>query len=71
MLENVFLGSGPNHSYPPTGAHRTRIRLESRFMCIETATQGADQSQVSPGLRMARHPGGDVVQVFLDMKKKY
>lgn len=40
-------------------------------MCIETATQGADQSQVSPGLRMARHPGGDVVQVFLDMKKKY
>lgn len=40
-------------------------------MCIETATQGADQSHVSPGLRMARHSGGDVVQVFLDMKKKY
>lgn len=28
-------------------------------MCIETATQSTGQSQVSPGLRMTRRPGGE------------
>lgn len=36
-------------------------------MCIETATHSTHQSQVSRGLRMARHLGGEVFQAILDM----
>lgn len=64
VSEKYTIGSGPNHSGPPTGAHRTIIRLEGPLMCIESATQSAE---FSPGLRMARHLGGKVFEVNLGM----
>lgn len=67
VSEKLSLGSGRTRSRLPTGSHMWTFRLAGRLMRIETATQPVDESQVLPGPRLARHVGGEVLQVILGM----
>lgn len=51
VAEQLSLGSGPDHSRPRRGAHRTEIKQEGLRMSIKTATQSQTQAKLRPAPR--------------------